>query len=73
MSDSKVSVSARPLFGFGTLLAILFIGLKLGGVAPVATWSWLWVLSPLWLGLAAVVAIFVVILFLAALISIFKG
>lgn len=31
---------------FLTLLAILFIGLKLGGVIA---WSWLWVLSPLWI------------------------
>ena len=32
---------------FVTLLAVLFIGLKLAGII---TWSWLWVLSPLWLG-----------------------
>jgi hypothetical protein len=35
--------------GFSTLLAILFIGLKLGHVI---NWPWIWVLSPLWLGLA---------------------
>lgn len=34
--------------GFTGLLALLFIGLKLGGFIA---WSWLWVLSPLWLGL----------------------
>lgn len=28
------------------MLAILFIGLKLGHVI---TWSWLWVLAPLWI------------------------
>jgi len=32
--------------GFLTLLAILFIGLKLGGVIA---WSWWWVLSPVWI------------------------
>lgn len=32
--------------GFLPLLTILFIGLKLGGVIA---WSWLWVLSPLWI------------------------
>lgn len=31
---------------FPTLLALLFIGLKLGGVI---TWSWLAVLSPIWI------------------------
>ena len=38
--------------GFGRLLALLFIGLKLGGII---NWSWWWVLSPLWIGLLAVV------------------
>ncbi|TAT77134.1 hypothetical protein ELI56_02335 [Rhizobium ruizarguesonis] len=35
--------------GFAELLAILFIGLKLSGVLD---WSWLWVLSPLWIAFA---------------------
>lgn len=39
--------------GFFSLLAVLFIGLKLG---EVIVWSWLWVLSPLWLPLAVVLA-----------------
>lgn len=45
--------------GFAEALTLLFIGLKLG---KVITWSWLWVLSPLWipLGLAIVVAIIIV-------------
>ena len=33
--------------GFGGMLTILFVGLKLGNVI---TWSWWWVLSPLWIG-----------------------
>jgi hypothetical protein len=32
--------------GFAGALTILFIALKLLGVI---TWSWLWVLSPLWI------------------------
>lgn len=39
---------------FIPLLAVLFIGLKLGGVIA---WSWLWVLSPLWLGAAIAILI----------------
>ena len=31
--------------GFFGMLTILFIGLKLGGII---SWSWLWVLSPIW-------------------------
>ncbi len=30
---------------FFELLAVLFIGLKLGGIID---WSWWWVLSPIW-------------------------
>jgi hypothetical protein len=33
---------------FLNLLVILFIALKLCGVV---TWSWWWVLSPIWIGL----------------------
>jgi len=32
--------------GFTGLLSILFIGLKLAGFI---TWSWVWVLSPIWI------------------------
>lgn len=37
--------------GFAGLLTILFIALKLTGVI---SWSWLWVLSPLWISVAIV-------------------
>ncbi|AMQ66101.1 hypothetical protein AAY80_118 [Stenotrophomonas phage vB_SmaS-DLP_6] len=50
MSDTKTTQSGG--IGFCGLLAIVFITLKLVGVAPVATWSWLWVLSPLWIPIA---------------------
>lgn len=54
MSD-QVVVRQGPQIGFAGMLALLFIGLKLGGVI---NWSWLWVLSPLWIPLAIVMAIF---------------
>ena len=45
---------------FTGLLAIVFITLKLTGYI---TWSWWWVLSPLWIPLAlfAVILLFVVV------------
>lgn len=46
--------------GFLGMLAIVFIALKLGEVGVVAGWSWVWVLSPLWLPLAVVLAILVI-------------
>ena len=44
--------------GFATLLAILFIGLKLTGHI---TWSWWWVLAPLWLPITVVVVVLAVL------------
>jgi fatty acid desaturase len=39
---------------FATLLTIAFIFLKL---ANYITWSWLWVLSPLWISLLIIVVL----------------
>lgn len=36
-----------------TVVGIVFVILKLLGVQPVCEWSWLWVLCPFWLPLAA--------------------
>jgi len=44
---------------FGGLLTLLFIGLKLGHVI---NWSWLWVLSPIWIPLAMLFIILVFVL-----------
>lgn len=41
---------------FPTLLTLLFIALKLTGVI---NWSWLWVLSPIWISLIISIAIIV--------------
>lgn len=46
---SEKQVVIQKGVGFLPLLALLFIGLKLGGVI---NWSWLWVLAPLWAPLA---------------------
>lgn len=43
--------------GFTGLLAVLFIGLKLTNVI---NWSWLWVLSPLWIPIVIVITLFII-------------
>jgi energy-coupling factor transporter transmembrane protein EcfT len=58
MSDSS-NVTKSGGIGFVGLLTIVFIALKLLGKI---TWSWLWVLSPLWIS-----AIFVVCCILGAI------
>lgn len=44
--DKNVTVKSQGI-GFCGLLTIAFIVLKLCGVI---SWSWLWVLAPLWIG-----------------------
>ena len=48
MSNSSSSSSIGGI-GFCGLLTVLFVGLKLTNVIA---WSWLWVLSPIWISLA---------------------
>jgi transmembrane Fragile-X-F protein len=50
-SKSTSSTTTSSGIGFGGLLTILFIGLKLTNYID---WSWWWVLSPLWLPLAVI-------------------
>lgn len=58
MNNSK-NVSVNIGGGFTGILTLIFITLKLLGVI---NWSWVWVLSPLWIGFAAVVAIIIIAL-----------
>ena len=59
MSDNKNSTttSSGISIGFSGLLAILFIALKLTGYI---TWSWLWVLAPIWITFVIVVFILII-------------
>lgn len=41
----------------GGLIFVVFLTLKLAGIGQVATWSWWWVTSPLWIGVAIYLAI----------------
>lgn len=61
MSKSGSSSSSSGI-GFTGLLLILFIGLKLGGIL---TWSWWWIMSPIWISVLLTLSIFGIILTLA--------
>jgi hypothetical protein len=56
MNEEKQSGS----LGFGTILFLIFLTLKLSGLGVVATWSWWWIFSPIWitLVLAILLAVF---------------
>lgn len=58
------SSSSSGGIGFAGLLTVVFITLKLLGKID---WSWWWVLSPLWIGFALVIAVIVVIGILTAI------
>lgn len=68
MSKTAETVSGGGISFLGAL-ALLFIGLKLGNVID---WPWIWVLSPLWIPVALLVAIFLLIIIVAILIGVFK-
>lgn len=54
--NKTAQASAGGGLGFGGALTLLFIGLKLTGYID---WSWVWVLSPLWIPLVILAAILV--------------
>ena len=60
ISESWESSDIIGGIDFIEALTLLFIGLKLTGFLP--TWTWLWVLSPLWItfSIALVIAIIVI-------------
>lgn len=47
MDNKKVGSSTVGGLGFAEVLTVIFIVLKL---CKVINWSWIWVLSPLWIG-----------------------
>ncbi len=55
---SNKSTSSSTGLGFTGLLAIVFITLKLLGKI---TWSWWWVLSPLWIGFLVTVIVLIML------------
>lgn len=54
MNDN--SKNSAGIVGLDTVVLIIFIVLKL---CKLITWSWFWVLSPLWIPLALVILVFI--------------
>ena len=50
MKNIEISINT----GFFSLLGLLFIALKLVGVI---SWSWLWVLAPIWIPISIAIII----------------
>lgn len=66
MSSNNQIQYNTPGIGFTGLLALVFIVLKL---TDVIAWSWIWVLSPIWISFA----LLIVILIGVAVVVVFKS
>ena len=59
-----MSTKSTAFKGLGclTVIGIVFVIFKLLSIQPVASWSWLWVLCPFWIGIAIdIVLLFIVV------------
>lgn len=63
----SVNVTVGP--GAGTLLGLLFVGLKLTGQID---WSWFWVTAPFWIPLAIILGILGFALLMAFIAALLK-
>lgn len=61
MKEKTVNVNTISV---PALLTIVFVVLKLIGKIA---WSWIWVLSPLWISVGLAIVIFIIIVIVAAL------
>lgn len=66
MNDNKPVVVNKSGVGFCGLLTLVFIILKL---CNVITWSWLWVLAPLWIPVGIAIVFLVVAIVIAILVD----
>lgn len=66
-SNNNTTVSGG--IGFSGLLTIVFIVLKLCGVI---NWSWIWVLAPMWVGVALCVAIILIVAIIGFIMMMFQ-
>lgn len=69
MSNENKTVIKKQGLSFSSLLTIIFIVLKLIGVIE---WSWLWVLSPLWISVGLSLAIYLIGMLVVGIIAIIK-
>lgn len=65
MASNKSNGTACILPMCVFLVFLLFLGLKLAEVGQVATWSWIWVTSPLWIYFGFVILCVLAVLFIA--------
>jgi len=65
----STSSSSSAGIGFTGALTIAFIVLKLLGKI---SWSWWWVLSPIWIGWSVILLIILIVFLIVALVEVFS-
>ena len=70
MSDSNTTQVGCSLPSIGVVLTIVFVVLKL---TDNIDWSWIWVLSPLWISIVLSILLFSLVLGILALFAIIKA
>lgn len=69
MANSSATTTVSGGIGFTGLLTVAFIVLKLTGHI---SWSWVWVLAPLWIPLLVGLVIFSVVLIILVIAAVLK-
>ena len=57
MKDNNTVYKSGGGIGFAGVLTIVFVVLKLVGVI---NWSWVWVLSPIWISIGIALILFII-------------
>lgn len=68
--DEKIKKGGLPLT---SIVFLIFLILKLCNIGEVATWSWWWVTSPLWIPFAIILFVFIcymIFVFIIAIVEI---
>jgi hypothetical protein len=68
-TSNTMSSSSSSGITFPGALTVLFVGLKLTNVI---TWSWWWVLSPIWISLSLAVVVIAIAVIIAIIAGAFK-
>jgi len=71
MSNENTKTTTRGI-GLGGIIFIVFLILKLAEIGQVATWSWWWVTSPLWLPITFIFGFMGVIFLIVAIVAFFS-
>ena len=62
MKEKTTKTISCNFGGLSTLLTVAFVVLKLCGVI---SWSWVWVLAPLWISFAIGLVVFIIVMIVA--------